>query len=181
MPEDLEKQTPPGLDDWSWPAAGRGLFPPTSAGSVLAQLEQLQALEVRRNDLERERTELDAEIRERYRQVWMTLRRRAVELGEMPEPSGAFRSRGEPTKTQLILEALPGTRDEIAERTGIKPTVVATILGRLQRDDGPVRKVDTKRVPGAPKRTVTVYDLAVDRATGHAGALAAARKRGEGS
>ena len=168
---------------WAWPMSPidavidrQGASP---LGTVGEQLDELRELEVARAELERQRTLLDERIREGYRTVGALLRKRAVELGEMPEPSGAFRSRAEPTKTQLILEALPGTRDEIARRTGIKPTVVATLLGRLQRDGGPVRKVDSQRVPGTPKGAVAVYDLVPERAAAHAGAAEALRKRDE--
>jgi len=166
-----------------WPVAARwsaALGPEGEVGSddgVAGALAAIQGLEAERAALDARRAEIDREIGERYGEVARAVRRLAVQAGVMPEPSGAYRSREEPTKTAQILAALPGTRAQIAERTGIKPTVVATLLGRLQRDGGPVRKKGDEPAPGAPNRRVTVYDIDVERARGHAGATWALAQR----
>lgn len=145
--------------------------------AVRERLREIQDLERRRRILERRRLDLDREIGRAYRDALRMLRVVAVAGGAIPDPGGAHRGSIETTKTAQVLAALPGTQAQVAERTGIKPTVVATLLGRLQRDGGPVRKVGTEAVPGAPKRQHTVYDIDISKASGHAGALWALGQR----
>ncbi len=141
------------------------------------RLAYVQRLEAERRQLERHRAEIDREVNRAYREVARLLRGVAVAGGVMPGPSGAHRADVESTKTARLLAALPGTQAQVVERTGIKPSVVATLLGRLQREGGIVRKVGTEAVPGAQKRQHFVYDIDVANASGHAGALWALGQR----
>lgn len=164
----------------SWPVLPRrGPLDPDRAWEreVREHLAMIQRLEIDRRRLERERAEIDREVNRAYKNVARMLRGVAVAGGVMPGPSGAHRADVGNTKTAQVLAALPGTQAQVAERTGIKPTVVATLLGRLQRDGGIVRKVGTEAVPGAPKRRHIVYDIDLARASGHAGALWALEQR----
>lgn len=174
--------TVPGALVEAWPSLRGGGDPQqaerTWGEAVRDQLASVQQLEAERRTLERRRAEIDREIHGAYRDVARMLRVVAVAGGAIPDPGGAHRGSIETTKTAQVLAALPGTQAQVAERTGIKPTVVATLLGRLQRDGGPVRKVGTEAVPGAPKRRHTVYDIDVANAGAHAGALWALGQRG---
>lgn len=161
-------------------ARGMSPGPLSQSGWTISLDRELRLI----GDLSRERAALVAQVEALDRKIARRQARVTQVLGEWTRDArssigtaGGREGHGAPSVTAQVLAALPGTKSEVVERTGVKPTVVASLLARLQRDGGPVVKRGDAPSVNSPNRRVAVYDIDPQRAAGHSAAEWALEQR----